>query len=203
VTDSNPTPIQACLERLNAGDPAARNELLRLTTDRLLAMVRKMLARYPGVRRWEESDDVLQNVMVRLDRCLAAQGQVRSPTDYLRLAATNMRRELIDLARRYYGPHGVGANHATPNGKSLEEHADAAPTADRDDPAALLVARELHEAIDALPAEVREVAEFHWYLGMTKSEAAAALGLSLSTVKRRCIEAKLLLEKRIGTRSDP
>lgn len=201
MTDSNPTPIQACFERLNAGDLTARAELLRLTMDRLLAMVRKMLARYPGVRRWEESDDVLQNVMVRLDRCLA-QGQVNSPIDYFRLAATNMRRELIDLARHHYGPQGGGANHATPNGKSLEEHADALPAAAHDDPAVFLVARELHEMIDVLPAEVREVVELHWYLGMTQSETASALGLSLSTVKRRCVEAKLLLQERIEPPSD-
>ncbi len=32
--------------------------------------------------------------------------------DYFRLAAATIRRELIDLSRRHFGPHGIGANHA-------------------------------------------------------------------------------------------
>ncbi len=200
MSDSElPTPIRACFERLTAGDHSARAELLRLTTDRLLAMVRKMLARYPGVRRWEESDDVLQNVMVRLDRCLS-QEPIQSPTDYFRLAAANMRRELIDLARHYYGPQGLGSNHATPNANNFQEPEHTGTV--RDDPARTVIARELHEVMETLPSELRDVASFHWYLGMTKPEVAAALGMSLSTVKRRCVEAKLMMEERLGLRAD-
>src|SRR5689334_1918431 len=64
------TPIQNCLDRLRAGDAAARAELLRVSGERLLLMTRKMLSRYPGVRRWAESDDVLQNVLLRLHSTL-------------------------------------------------------------------------------------------------------------------------------------
>lgn len=179
-----------------AGDPTARADLLRLTADRLLGMVRAMISRYPGVRRWEESDDVLQNVLLRLDRCLV-QTPVGTPTDFFRLAATNMRRELIDLTRHYYGPLGLGTNHATPTIAAPDPV--AAPTAD---PAAGVAAGELHAAIDALPADEREVVELHWYLGMTQAETAAALGLSLATVKRRCVAAKLRLGERLATTGD-
>ena len=33
--------------------------------------------------------------------------------DFYRLAAVQVRRELIDLARHYYGPQGHGAHHAS------------------------------------------------------------------------------------------
>ena len=37
-----------------------------------------------------------------------------SVRDFFRLAAALIRRELIDLARRYSGPMGLGANTAGP-----------------------------------------------------------------------------------------
>jgi hypothetical protein len=67
-----------------------------------------MLRDFPRVRRWEESGDVCQNAAVRLGRAL---DEVRPPTarDFFRLAALQIRRELLNLAEPYYGPHGHGA----------------------------------------------------------------------------------------------
>src|SRR5262245_35464825 len=66
-----------------------------------------MLKGYPNVRRWEQTDDVLQNAVIRLHRALQ-QLTVQTPLDFFRLAALNIRRELLDLARHYYGPQGRG-----------------------------------------------------------------------------------------------
>lgn len=189
-----PAPIRACFERLRAGDPGARAELLRLTHDRVLAMTRKMLARYPAVRRWEGSDDVLQAALIRLERCFA-EGLIRSPDDFFRLAATQIRREVIDLFRRYYGPRGIGANHATPNEPAPHEHPGGA---DRHDSAGAAQAIELHELVDALPVEVRDAVLLRWYLEMTLPEVAAALGVSLAKVKRLMIRARVLLGEHLG-----
>ena len=54
-----PTPIQACLDRLAAGDPAARDELIRVSRDRLVGLTRALLTRFQPLRRWTDSDDVL------------------------------------------------------------------------------------------------------------------------------------------------
>jgi len=197
----HPTPLRACFERLQAGDAAARDELLRLSYDRLLAMTRKMLTNYDRLRHWEESTDVVQQVMYRLNDCLK-QDLIHSPTDYFRLAATHIRRILIDLTRHYFGPLGIGTNHAAPNGFSPFEQLNGVLASDRDDPARLAVVAELHEFIAALPAELREVVELHWYLGMTLAETAAVLGLSVSTVKRRYAEALKLLGQRFGPSFD-
>ena len=50
---------------------------------------------------------------------IRALGEVRPPTaaDFFRLAAVQIRRELLDLARRYSGAHGLGANHASIAGR--------------------------------------------------------------------------------------
>src|SRR3954454_19760024 len=110
------TQIQLRLDRLRAGDASARDELLGLACERLRRLARKMLKDYPGVGRWEQTDDVLQNVLLRLDPALQA---VIPPTahDFFRLAAAQIRRELIDLARHYHGPEGLGANHASHAGE--------------------------------------------------------------------------------------
>lgn len=188
------TPVQACLNRLAAGDPVARDDLIRLSHDRLLLILRSMLKRYRSVRRWEESDDVLQNVLIRLDRSLS-QLHLGSTRDFLAIAATNMRRELIDLVRHYYGAEGLGANHATPAAAAgLAVLRPEEVAVDRgDDPAAAVILTELHEKVAALADDEREVFDLHWYHGLSQSEAAAVLGVSERTVRRRWVAAKLRL----------
>src|SRR3984957_7864463 len=59
------------LERLRAGDLSARASLIVLAQGRFAALARAMLRRYPHVRRWEQTDDLLQAALVRLHRSLA------------------------------------------------------------------------------------------------------------------------------------
>ena len=49
---------------------AARDELLKGVGARLEKLARKMLRKYPHVRRWTETGDVLQNAIIRLLRAL-------------------------------------------------------------------------------------------------------------------------------------
>ena len=52
-----------------------------------------------------------------------------------------------------------------------------------------------HELVDTLPEEEREVVQLLWYEGMKQSEAAAVLGVSLATLKRRWQAARLRLSE--------
>lgn len=177
------TAIQRCIERLNANEKSAREELLQITRDRLLAMVRTQMPQSARLRRWEQSDDVLQNVLLRLLRCLD-QVSIASPREFFRLAATSMRRELIDLARHHYRALGPAKNHATPcNGEG------PAQGVDYDDAAKLLSWAELHEFIAELPEDLREVFDLLWYHDLTKKEVAGILGVCTKTVTRRWFEA--------------
>ena len=101
------TEIQLRLDRLRSGDESARDELLDITRVRLGRLARKMLQGYPGVRRWEQTDDILQNAALRLCRALK-KIRPESVHGFVRLAALQIRRELIDLARHYDGPEGGG-----------------------------------------------------------------------------------------------
>src|SRR4051794_15787609 len=106
----NTVQLHAWVDRMRSGDRAARDELIRTVCDRLERLARKMLRSFPDVRRWEEKDDVLQNALIRLLRALE---QVRPETAqaFFGLAAEQMRRELLDLARHYRGPMSGAAHH--------------------------------------------------------------------------------------------
>src|SRR5262245_39453639 len=188
--------IQACLDRIRGGDEAARGELLSCACERLRNLARKMLKGYPNVHRWEQTDDVLQNAGIRLHHTLQ-QMLVQTPLDFFRLAALNIRRELLDLARHYYGPQGEGAHHATWGpGDSFttgSESGRAAPPDSSGDPARLAAWGEFHEQIGALPDEEREVFDLIWYQGLSQAEVAKLLNVSERTIKRRWQAARLKL----------
>ena len=143
-----------------------------------------------AVRRWAETDDVLQNALLRL---VSAVRSVKPTTsrDFLALATLQIRRELLDLARHYYGPEGIGANH--------DSQGHEAPNIDktdvREEPGSLAQWTELHEQIGALPDEERDVVGMLFYQGLSQAEAAELLGLSLRTVQRRWHDALAKLHR--------
>lgn len=189
--------LQSWIDRLQAGDASARAELLAATCERLTRLTRKMLKGYPRLRRWEQTDDVLQNALLRLCRALQ---EVTPPTvrDYFRLAALQIRRELLDLARHYYGPEGAGAHHASqgPETGSASGAAPAYETPDvTQDPSQLAAWCEFHQQISLLPEAEREVFELLWYQGLSQAEAALVLNLSERTLQRHWRAARLKLHE--------
>src|SRR5690348_15919315 len=102
--------LQDWLKRIRAGDLSAREELLRSVAGRLEALAGQMLQRFPTVRRWADAADVLQNALLRLLRSLETV-DVRSTRDFYGLAATQIRRELLDLTRHFRGPLNAAVHH--------------------------------------------------------------------------------------------
>jgi RNA polymerase sigma-70 factor (ECF subfamily) len=199
--DDHATQIQGCIDRLRSGDVSARDDLLAQASDRLTRLTRKMLRDFPGVHRWEQTDDVLQNAALRLCRAL---GEVQPPTaaDFFRLAAAQIRRELLDLARRYSGSHGLGANHASIAGRGQSPGAASAagphPTDTTYDPDRLAAWSDFHREAEALPPEEREAFDLLFYQGLSQAEAAAVLDVSERTIKRRWQSARLRLVQTLG-----
>jgi RNA polymerase sigma-70 factor (ECF subfamily) len=190
------TVLQGYIDRLRAGDETARAALLECACDRLTRLAHRMLTGYPGVSRWEQTDDVLQNALIRLDRALKAVAPT-SARDFFRLAAAQIRRELIDMSRRYHGPEGLGAHHSTQAriGKSDRSAALSDPSDATHDPARLAAWTELHCKIESLAGEDREIFDLLWYQSLTQPEAAEVLGVSERTISRRWIAARLRLNE--------
>jgi RNA polymerase sigma-70 factor (ECF subfamily) len=194
LPDDRTTVIQGWIDRLLAGDETAREALLECACGRLSRLARRMLKGYPGVARWEQTDDVLQGALLRLDRALSTITP-STARDFFCLAAAQIRRELIDLARRHSGPEGWGAHHASQAGRiESDARADVLEPSDfTDDPARLMDWTEFHRQVDALEDDEREVFDLLWYHGMTQAQAAKILGVTERTVKRRWLAARLAL----------
>ncbi len=181
------TDLQNELKRLSEGCPDSRRTIIEHACERLRVMARRMLQKYPGVGRWSDTDDVLQASLLRLHRALTTV-RPESVRKFYGLAAANIRRELIDLARSYFGPQGIGAN------QDLDDLDADAMHAASSEPDTISAWTEFHQAVDELPEAEREVFSLLWYDGLKQADAAAVLGISLATLKRRWQSARLLLK---------
>jgi RNA polymerase sigma-70 factor (ECF subfamily) len=187
------------LDLMRAGDDSARTRLVEHSCERLRGLARKMLRRYPKVRRWEETDDVFTAAATKLHHALETV-RPESPRHFYNLAATQIRRVLIDLARRYCGPEGLGSRHDTAGAKTdgsatpRYEQADASS-----EPGSLAEWTEFHEQVETLPDDEREVFNLVWYEQMTHEQVAEVLGVTTRTVRRRWQDARYRLQKaRLG-----
>lgn len=186
--------LQSCLLRLRGGDPTALNELILFASKRLEVLTRQMLRDYPHVHRWAQTDDVLQNALVRLCRALESV-KPANIREFYALAATQIRRELIDLARHYSGPQNAAAHYESWVGDPAREQRTPDYEDATHDPAALADWNDFHTQVAALPDEEREVFGLLFYHGMTQEDAADVLGVAIRTVQRRWQSAMLSLHR--------
>lgn len=182
-TEGQDSELQKLLADAIAGDAAAMDALLNRSCDRLTTLTRRMMGQYPGVKRWAETDDILQNALLRLLKALR-DVRPQSPRDFLALATLQIRRELIDMARRFYGPEGIGANHDS-QGREMETVIEPRHSPEGSEPFSLMQWSELHEQIDGLPEQEREVVGLLFYQGLDQATAASILSISVRTLQRR------------------
>jgi len=187
------------VEQIRQGDQSSANQLFNAVASRLEHLAHKMLKRFPAVARWEETDDVLQNSLVRLLRALR-EIKPNSTREFFGLAAIQIRRELLDMARRYQGAHGLGRRQAT----SLQDRAsDSSPGVDPTDLNSsddLELWARLHESVERLPALEREVFSLIFYHGWKQADIGALLQIDERTVRRRWTTASDMLNESMGGR---
>jgi RNA polymerase sigma-70 factor (ECF subfamily) len=176
------THLHDWIQRMQAGDVAASDELLRAAGERLERLARRMLRDFPNVRRCADTDDVFQEAILRLLRSLrqldAAPASVR---EFLGLAAAHIRRELLDLARRC-GAAKRRAEVALPTSDTSER---LDPPASEENSDELERWQRFHEEVEKLPAEEREVVGLRFYHGWGEAEIAELFGVTGRTVRRR------------------
>ena len=186
--------LACCLERLAAGEKSARNEILEICDQRMRVLSHRLLGGFAKVRRWDNTDDVAQNAAIRLHRALG-DTVPESPRGLMGLMATQIQRELIDLARKHSGPHSWAANHDTnagvKNGACRVEEASEGEK--RDEAVPIERWEEFHAAIEGLPGDLREVFRMVWYLGLDREAAAKAMGCSVRTLGRMWAESRELV----------
>ena len=179
VEEQTTAAVQRYLDQL-AGDTPAE-PVVRALLDRAVRRLHHLCAAllhrsYPRLTRPPlnlHADEMLSAVVERLLKALrqARPGTVRQ---FFALACQHMRWELNDLARR------LDEQTPTPD----VDHGQVPAPADSGSTLSP-VARRMIAAIDALPDAEREAFDLVRIQGMTQAEAAAVLGVSAMTVKRR------------------
>ena len=177
------TTLQQLLDEAAFRDGSIYDKLLEHASERLSALSRKSLRGFPRLASLVQTDDVLQEALLRLHSSL---NKVRpsSLRGFFGLAAIQIRRNLIDLTRHLLGPEGYGT------------HVRTGPISQENEPIVIEAVDRwicFNDLIDTLPAEEREVVDLQFVHSMTQEEVSELLGISLSTVKRRWISARLKL----------
>ena len=177
------TTLQQLLDEAAFRDGSIYDKLLEHASERLRALSRKSLRGFPRLASLVQTDDVLQEALLRLHSSL---NKVRpsSLRGFFGLAAIQIRRNLIDLTRHLLGPEGYGT------------HVRTGPISQEKEPIVIEAVDRwicFNDLIDTLPAEEREVVDLQFVHSMTQEEVSELLGISISTVKRRWISARLKL----------
>jgi RNA polymerase sigma factor (sigma-70 family) len=184
--------LHAFVDRMRAGDPDAADALVRQVGGRLERLARSMLRGFPNVKRWVDTEDVVQSALMRLLRTLRAV-RPESTRDFANLAALHIRRELLDLTRHFrtLTKRGVQEGNA-------DLLAQAPVPAGLDDDLDLWAA--FHEQVGQLPVKEREVVSLWFYHGWTQPQMAELFQVDERTVRRRWRAACLRLAEVLGGR---
>lgn len=168
-TSLRTTILPDLLARLRRGDRTAADELLRRCGERLEAIARVMLRRFPTVSAREQTGDVVQEATLSLLAALRKL-EVADTQSFYALAAEHVSRRLLDLARKHR------RRDTPPAAEDLD--ADLGRWAD------------LHEAARCLSDGPREVFALRFYHGLTLAEIATLLNVSVATARRRWLQAE-------------
>ncbi len=191
------TTLIPLFDRLAAGDTSAADDIIEHAMGRLKLLAHKRLKSFPAVHQRHQTDDVVQNAAMRLYSALKAV-RPTSVEHFMRLASTQILRELIDLKRHEFGVNEdrvqvvLDPAQATSQvGQIFEEPNKAAKEKERQ----RKQQKEFYEIVEYLPEEERVVFEWVFIHGMTYKEVAQRLGQSESTVKRRWYDAQETLHR--------
>ena len=186
-TAQSPTVL---LRRAASGDSLALAEVFPLIYEELRRLAHRHLRREPAGHTFATTDLVHEAYIKLIDQTRV---QWKDRSHFMAIAATAMRRILVDHARRRHAvKHGGGLVRVRIESVGMA-------TAER---AELVLA--LDGALDrlsSLDARQSKVVECHFFGGMTFDETADALGIGLRTAKRDWAKAKSWLYREITRES--
>ena len=193
MTDEPPAPppreqISQLLEAWTGQDPAAREALVPIVYDELHRLAHHYM-------RTERAGHTLQTTalvneaylrLVDVDRM-----QWRDRAHFFAMAATMMRRILVDHARAHARDKRGGGVVMT----SLDEDV-AAPSRGID----VIALDDALERLGRIDGQQARLVELRYFAGLTIEEAAEALGISAGTLKREWAIAKAWLYRELHDR---
>ena len=175
------------------GSHVTWDDLIARAEESSRRLASQLLSRSGAVSRWEQTDDVLQESLLRLYQALQTTW-IESPLHFYRLAALQIRRVLVDFARKYRGAHGLATHHGT--GDAARRSLEHCRSGDHRGAMGPFEWSEFHRIVSELPDRHRELFDLLWYGELPTSEAAELLGVSRRTLQRRWRSARLAFCRR-------
>jgi RNA polymerase sigma factor (TIGR02999 family) len=193
-----PGEVTRLLKRWTEGDASAIDALWPLVYEDLRLLARRQLAS-------ERGNHTLQRTALVNEAFIRISGQRSidwlNREQFLSLAATIMRRVLVDYARKRKAQRrGEGAAHLSLHDTQAALEVDAAQAAasfegDRVDVVAIDTALLRLETLDAAQSHI---VELRYFGGLTLEETASVVGISLATVKREWTMARAWLRRELA-----
>lgn len=166
--------VTQILDRAQQGDPRAAEELLPLVHEELRKLATCRMAHEPAGHTLQPTA-LVHEAWLRLGGDAAPQFENRA--HFFAAAAEAMRRLLIERARRRQAAKRGGGVAPL----DVDEIEIPSPIADDDQ---LLVVNEALERLATLDPRKAKLVKLRYFVGMDFEEAAAALGIAVSTAKQ-------------------
>jgi RNA polymerase sigma factor (TIGR02999 family) len=176
--------ITRLLQQMQQGDSDAANAFASLVYSELRRIAAAKMAR-------ESPGQTLQATALVHEAWLhLGDGTFANRAHFFTVAAEAMRRILVDRARRKLAQkRGGGAERV-----DIEPIEIAAPSVDTDE---VLAIHEALEELAALHPQKAELVKLRYFVGLSYEEAAAVLGISVTTAKREWAYARGWLHRKI------
>jgi RNA polymerase sigma factor (TIGR02999 family) len=184
--------LSSLIARARRGDGDAEARLIDTVYPELRRLARHYLAG-ERVGHTLQTADLVHDAWLRLFG--SAPVPIADRQHLVALMATQMRRALVDYARRRNASKGPGAGIRV----SLTALDGTAAGEDED----LLAIDEALTALQGVDPRAGQVVELRFFAGMEETEAAQALGVSVSTLKRDWTFARAWLYDRLRPRDVP
>lgn len=185
------TPLTDLIGRARDGDTDAEAEVVAAVYPELRRLARRYLSAERKAHTLQTTE-LIHEAWLRLFGTDSVAVQNRN--HLIALMATQMRRALVDYARHRNAAKGPGAAIRV----ALTD-ADLGSTRPDED---VLAIDEALSALESVDARVSKVVELRFFGGLREEEAANALGVSVSTLKRDWAFARAWLYDRL-TRTGP
>ena len=181
------------LVELASGDPAALDRVVRCLYDELRALARAYL-RNERDGHTLQATALVNEVYLRL--CREHKIGAESRAQFLAVAATTMRRILVDYARtRGRKKRGGGAVHVALEADAIGEDEFLLTEDEADE---LLALEDALTRLGEVNERAAKVVEHRFFAGLSLDETAELLGVSSKTVHRDWIAARAWLRKEVA-----
>ncbi len=186
-TAVNESSLAELVSRARHGDAGASTALI----DTVYPELRRLARHYLAGERREHTLQTTALVNEAWLRLFGANGvAVNDRSHLVALMATQMRRALVDHARHRNAAKGPGAGVRV----TLDQALELGLRPDED----VLALDEALQALEAVDPRAAKVVELRFFGGFEETEAAAAIGISIATLKRDWVFARAWLFDRLG-----